>query len=78
MSVKVSKVKDEAMGLVYYIFVQDLPDDLSPIRFLVWRCPTCKAEIKAWTPGQLGSAVRNHMRKHAARRGEEGARAGGE
>ena len=64
MSVKVSKVKDEVMGLVYYIFVTDLPDNLSPVRFLIWRCPHCGAEIRGWTPAQLGAAVESHKKKH--------------
>ena len=68
MSVKVSKVKDEVMGLVYYIFVTDLPDELSPVRFVIWRCPLCKAEIRAWTPAQLDAAVRAHEKRHAGAR----------
>jgi hypothetical protein len=64
VSVRVSKVRDEVMGIVYYVTVQDLPDDLSPVRFLIWRCPHCKAEIHAWTPSQLDAAVRGHRKKH--------------
>jgi len=64
MSVRVSKVRDEVIGLVYYVTVQDLPDDLSPVRFLVWRCPYCKAEIRGWTPRQLNAAIESHKRKH--------------
>jgi hypothetical protein len=64
VSVRVSKVKDEAMGEVYYIYIQDLPDELSPVRFLMWRCPLCKAEIRAWTPAQLNAVVRSHRKKH--------------
>ena len=64
MSVRFSRVKDEGLGEIYYITVQDLPDELSPIRFLVWRCPLCKAEVHAWTPGQLNAVVYNHKKKH--------------
>ena len=70
MSVKVSKVKDEVMGLVYYIYVHDLPDELSPVRFLIWRCPLCKAEIRGWTPAQLDAAIRSHKKKHIDARWE--------
>jgi hypothetical protein len=52
------------MGEVYYVTVQDLPDELSPVRFLMWRCPLCKAEIRAWTPAQLNAVVRSHKKKH--------------
>jgi hypothetical protein len=64
MSVRVSKVRDEVMGLVYYVTVQDLPDELSPVRFLIWRCPLCKAELRGWTPKQLDAVVKAHKKKH--------------
>jgi hypothetical protein len=65
MSVKVSKVRDETMGFAYYVVtVSDLPDGLSPVRFLIWRCPRCKTEIRGWTPAQLDAAVRSHERSH--------------
>ena len=68
MSAKISKVKDGARGEVYYVFITDLPDNLSPVRFLIWRCPICKAEIRAWTPAQLDAAVRAHEKRHAGAR----------
>ncbi|MCC6065898.1 MAG: hypothetical protein LM576_07945 [Thermofilum sp.] len=70
MSVKVSKVRDEVRGEVYYVFVTNLPDNLSPIRFLIWRCPLCGAEIRGWTPSQLNAAVRSHKKKHVDARWE--------
>jgi hypothetical protein len=68
VSVRVSKVGDGAQGEVYYVFITDLPDNLSPVRFLIWRCPLCKAEIRAWTPAQLDAAVRAHEKRHAGAR----------
>ena len=67
MSVRVSKM-EEAVGEVYYVTVQDLPDELSPVRFYVWRCPVCKAEVHAWTLRQLGAAARAHEKRHAGAR----------
>jgi len=64
-TVRVSRVKDEAMGNVYYITIQDLPDELSPIRFYLWRCARCGAEVHAWTLRQLSAVVQSHMKKHA-------------
>jgi hypothetical protein len=61
---RVSRVKDEVLGLVYYVFVTDLPDELSPVRFLIWRCPVCRAEVHAWTLEQLNAVVKSHKKKH--------------
>ena len=68
MSAKISKVKDEARGEVYYVFITDLPDNLAPVRFLIWRCPHCGAEIKGWTLRQLDAAIRSHKKRHAGAR----------
>jgi hypothetical protein len=76
--VSVSKVKDEALGEVYRVFVHGLPDGLNPVGFFVWRCPVCKRVIRAWTLGQLKAAAeshkmrRGHRKKSAPRGGENG------
>jgi hypothetical protein len=62
--VEVRRVRHERLGLVYYIWVRDLPDNLSPFFVFVWRCPHCGAEVHAWTPKQLHAAVRAHAAKH--------------
>jgi ribosomal protein L37AE/L43A len=62
-SVRVSEAEEE-LGRVYFVVVQDLPDKLSPVRFLIWRCPHCGAEIRAWTPSQLNAYIYSHKRKH--------------
>jgi len=63
-TIRVAKTKDEVLGEVYYITLQDLPDELSPIRFYVWRCLVCRAEVHAWTLGQLEAVVKSHKKKH--------------
>jgi hypothetical protein len=62
--VVVRRVKHEVLGLVYYIWVHDLPDNLSPFFVFIWRCPHCGAEVHAWTPKQLHAAVSAHAAKH--------------
>jgi hypothetical protein len=67
VSVRVSKVEDEALGEAYCITTQDLPNNLAPVRFYVWRCPICKAEVHAWTLKQLNAVIQNHKKKHGGR-----------
>ena len=70
MSVRVSKVEDATLGEVYYVTAQNLPDELSPIRIYVWRCPLCKSEIHAWTLKQLQAVAENHKKKHIDKGGK--------
>ena len=69
---RVTKVKDEALGEAYYVSVRGLPDGLGPVSFFVWRCPVCKAVIKAWTFRQLKAAAESHRMRRGHRKKREG------